>query len=1158
MLHFFVRAFGCQVVNPKAIIQALPGPFAHADKAVRSEASLLVQELHKWCGASVLTALQSHLKSLQLKEISEACAQSPASQPTPSRYLRGQGPIPDIANESMLTDFVGSSHESMPSAMEIDSTAAATITSSQTVPKVMDAYDLVQPVDVMSKLPSLDGLTSSAWKERKECLDSILTVVKVPRIQSDSHLGELVQALAARLADVNVMCVVVAANVIEAIACGLRAAFASYRAVVLPALLERCKERKASVLDALRAALDSLRFSLSPAQLASELIPEDLTPFATHKNPSVKAELFAWLARFMARSSAGKKEFKALCELALPAMDDGNTEVRDAAADLLGVCWRLLGEVAASALLTDRLDKIKLNKIKERSASSVTSNTGAGNTGYANIGTGNNLPPLPSKEIPSKSVAKPVLQAPAAPPPTTQPNKKAALMVSASPVSTVSEEEALSICTEWLGEALVAGLSDSVWKNRLQAMDDIFKVIDETVELPVGMSAEAVVKFFAVRPGWKESNFQVTGRVINCLLRLSKFTFFSSEAMACLLSGLVEKLSDSKLKNDCSELFMVLAEQVGLTQVISAVSAAFASQKSPKIQADILKWLQSTIEAFGVVNLQFNSSGLLDACRTGLKASNPAVRQATVGLAGCLRLALGPDFRSLFADLPAATLAVLDGEFNRVASSGEGLAPPTRMSSMMPFSTSAVTSSTTAMTSESLQSPSNDDLVPRVNINGQVTDALLVRFNDASWKVRKEALDECAAMLQSAAMRIKYTGHELFTALKGRYLDSNKNLTVQALELTAAFAEAMGSAFDKPFKTIMLAPLLQCLADAKPQVRQAGLKALDKALLVCPLNGILAAIPTALAPDSPNLRRELMTWIASGPLTGCKEELLDLVGPVTLCLQDRSGDVRKAAQLLLAAMLDVLSVEAMKRACTEQQPKFLPSLTPILEAARGKKASISNIAPAPILSSSPAPAAPRTPQRSASMRPSIGGGSAVSATSARPTTPLRPSHSLQNLEEAPSQIQQQQQECPITTTDPAAKIIRAEREKLHRWSLDAPKREIVDTLREQMIPHFASSLLGRLFSEDFREQTMAMTRLEDWLSVATDDLTRARLTANSDLLVKYLSLRFFESANTIVFSKALELTESVMSCLDACNYRLTEYEAAIFLPILISKVIESE
>lgn len=360
----------------------MPGPFAHADKAVRSEAALLAQELHKWCGPSVLTALQPHLKPVQLKELSEACAQAPSAQPTPSRYLRGQGPIPDIANESMLSGLAGSSHESMPAAtgdatttmMDVDGHQPSATAAAPSVPKVLDAYDLVQPVSVCDRLPSLDGLSSTAWKERKECLEAILQTVKVPRIQFDSRLGELVQALAARIADVNVMCVCVAANAIEAIASGLRAAFAPLRPLVLTALLERCKERKATVLDALRAALDSLRFSLTAAQLTTEVI-DDLTAFAAHKNPSIRAELFGWLARFSARvnGGAGRKECKVLAELALPAMDDGNTEVRDAAADLLGVTWKSLGEAAAGAFLADRLDKVKLKKIKERSTMSVGS-----------------------------------------------------------------------------------------------------------------------------------------------------------------------------------------------------------------------------------------------------------------------------------------------------------------------------------------------------------------------------------------------------------------------------------------------------------------------------------------------------------------------------------------------------------------------------------------------------------------------------------------------------------------------------------------------------------------------------------------------------------------------------------------------------------------
>jgi hypothetical protein len=52
--------------------------------------------------------------------------------------------------------------------------------------------------------------------------------------------------------------VVLVANSIEKLAIGLKSSFSQYKSTVIPALLEKMKEKKSNVLEALRNALDSV------------------------------------------------------------------------------------------------------------------------------------------------------------------------------------------------------------------------------------------------------------------------------------------------------------------------------------------------------------------------------------------------------------------------------------------------------------------------------------------------------------------------------------------------------------------------------------------------------------------------------------------------------------------------------------------------------------------------------------------------------------------------------------------------------------------------------------------------------------------------------------------------------------------------------------
>jgi cytoskeleton-associated protein 5 len=112
------------------------------------------------------------------------------------------------------------------------------------------------------KLPSnlYAGLTSSKWKERKEVLDDLLTLLNAaPRIKEAPEFGELSKALALRVqGDANINCVMVAAQCLEGLAKGLMGNYGRYREIVVPPMLDRLKERKASVTDTLSAALHAI------------------------------------------------------------------------------------------------------------------------------------------------------------------------------------------------------------------------------------------------------------------------------------------------------------------------------------------------------------------------------------------------------------------------------------------------------------------------------------------------------------------------------------------------------------------------------------------------------------------------------------------------------------------------------------------------------------------------------------------------------------------------------------------------------------------------------------------------------------------------------------------------------------------------------------
>ena len=227
---------------PSPILKALPKIFGHTDKTVRAEGTALAQNLYQCIGAGIEPFLND-LKPVQVKELHEAFEAM-------EKDGKGKGSF----KAERLTRRQARDAEQMAASGD-DALVAAEEEEAPPDPRMF-----AEEVDVVPKLPSghLVALASSKWKERKEALDEILVALNTPKIKDAPELGELIKALAGRMGDANINCVMGAAACLEALAKGLMGTFARHRETVVPPMLGRLKERKQNVVDALGAGKNIL------------------------------------------------------------------------------------------------------------------------------------------------------------------------------------------------------------------------------------------------------------------------------------------------------------------------------------------------------------------------------------------------------------------------------------------------------------------------------------------------------------------------------------------------------------------------------------------------------------------------------------------------------------------------------------------------------------------------------------------------------------------------------------------------------------------------------------------------------------------------------------------------------------------------------------
>ncbi|KAI6039042.1 microtubule associated protein [Pisolithus marmoratus] len=1028
-----VRIFGTQVTPLAPVLKILPKIFAHADKNVRAEGTQLVHTIYRYIGPSVDPFL-AELKPVQVKELQEAFE-------TMEKEGNGKGSLKAerFTREHQRESDTNAASEETPEGVPTEET------------DIPDPRMLAEPANIVSKFPSnmQASLASSKWKERKEVLDELLTLVNAtPRIQDTPEILDLSKSLAICIQkDANVNCVVTAANVLEGLARGVMEPFGKLHEALVPPMLERLKERKASVTDAIGAALDAVFLTTS----LSDIIP-DLFPSLSNKNPQVKEGTLKFLARCLSTSSTPVQsgQIKTLTEPLAILLEDGFEGARNEAAMCLGALMKMVGERPLNALMEGLAD-VRKSKVKEAyEKATVKCKTGAGGgppkvpppakvtakkkvipkpsvaeeivtpVTAADVPIGD--PPLKGKPTarlmakkkavgadapdssggsgpsPAPKATPPVLKKP----PLTSTAAKGGKPAAPSTLDTFkykhTPEDAEGLAAELIPASIMEGLGDANWKTRLAACEEMTSWLQGVV---AEVDAEVIVRAIA-KKGWNEKNFQVSAKLYAILTSLAESCPSFGRSCVALSSGhLSEKLGDLKLKRPAGDALTVFAEKTSLQFVLSQIYEPLGKQKAPKVLADSLVWIDTAISEFGIAGLSLRT--LIEFLKTALKNSNVTVRtSATKTLVTVKLLLVQVGIKSFLEDINPQLLATILSEFDKVE--GTPAPNPTRTS----VDVAAVAPASCDGTAKGDLDPL-EELFPRVEIDSLLKGtSILADAKSDAWKTKKEALESLQAILdQGTNKRLKPTMGEIGQVLKARVVDTNKVVQTLALDIVARVATGMGKPFEKQTKFFVV-PVATVLSDQKAPIRAAALQTLTAIANACEgLEPMIHFLGTALEATNPTQRASLLGWIAEYMKEHQSSHPLDLsswVSTTVTCLDDRNADVRKGAQALLPALITSVGFDKVMSHTNGLKPASRKTAVPLIQAAKDQTPSQTPTAPPKVANKTVSNPDPPSPVNSPTPPPATSGapGKAAGVCRKLPQGTSRPDSGAELAEEPAS------------------------------------------------------------------------------------------------------------------------------------------------------------
>lgn len=429
-----------------------------------------------------------------------------------------------------------------------------------------------------------------------------------------------------------------------------------------------------------------------------------------------------------------------------------------------------------------------------------------------------------------------------------------------------------------------------------------------------------------------------------------------------------------------------------------------------------------------------------------------------------------------------------------------------------------------------------NDLLPRVDVSPMITEALIAEMSDKNWKTRNEGLVKFQAILNEAKL-IKPSLGELPPVLAQRLVDSNAKIAQTAVEICQQLATSLGPSC-KQHVRVLFPGILRGLGDSKAYLRAACITCINAWGDQCGYKEFFDGemFADALKNGTPALKAEVWSWMADKlpnmpPKSVNKEELIACLPHLYANICDRNADVRKNANECVLGIMMHLGYDAMMKSMERQKPASKKDIQIALDKARPNlpvKPLPKGKQQAPIVAEEKKIVRSGTASKLAKPAVSKPGSAATVSRKKEEDVDLSPLFQVNNFKHQ--------------------RLLDEQKLKVLKWNFTTPRDEFTDLLKEQMTnANVNKSLMANMFHDDFRYHLKVIESL-------MEDLDNMQgLTCNLDLVLKWLSLRFYDT-NPSVLLKGLEYLNLVFQRLVEENYVLADIEGTSFIPHLLTKI----
>uniref|UniRef100_A0A158R650 Cytoskeleton-associated protein 5 n=1 Tax=Syphacia muris TaxID=451379 RepID=A0A158R650_9BILA len=452
------------------------------------------------------------------------------------------------------------------------------------------------------------------------------------------------------------------------------------------------------------------------------------------------------------------------------------------------------------------------------------------------------------------------------------------------------------------------------------------------------------------------------------------------------------------------------------------------------------------------------------------------------------------------------------------------------------------------------------EMLEPVDVLAKLPEKFLEEVESKKWQMRRDALQTLLTLCNENPRLCPKSNYGEHISILKKILEKDANINVCALaaRCLTAFATGLRKKFS-PYVSLIVPVIFEKFKEKRPLLRDPLCECIDAVVASASLETMVEEVQGALEKANPNIKiqtnlflyRVFMKYNAQ---TMPKKVLKVLVPVIIKHTGDSDPEVREASYSALGAAMKAIG----EKAC-------MVLLTPIVEDKtkmakirdfrdKAAKEAGSDVVSAMVQSIHKSDRDELEideqileTKKQSPLKPPVAvsvSGKRVSKNKVQDTDDASVAQTEFQAESNAEETVPTKESPLITNREKATRLKDEKNFKVLKWNFDQPTAEHVEQLHLQFTSVAIPSLCSMLFSKDFKQHLKALDVLD---SLVVDDPNA--VVANSDLILKWISLRFFET-NQQVLLKALDLASKVFTTIQEASEPFGDAEMSSFVPYL--------